>query len=87
MGEILGIGVTHFPGLMMPDAYMSQFLTRTLKSDRVPAEMKDPARWPEPRGAATERFPNVLEFAHDIPTGVHKRGSARPRSQAARTAA
>ena len=21
MGEILGIGVTHFPGLMLPDAY------------------------------------------------------------------
>src|SRR5713101_8222377 len=48
MGEILGIGVTHFPGLMLPDAYMSSFLTRTLESDRVPAEMKEPARWPEP---------------------------------------
>jgi hypothetical protein len=48
MGEILGIGVTHFPGLMLPDPYMSSFLTRTLKSDRVPAEMKEPARWPEP---------------------------------------
>src|SRR5229473_3482098 len=48
MGEILGIGVTHFPGLMLPDPYMSSFLTRTLKSDRVPAEMKQPARWPEP---------------------------------------
>ena len=48
MGEILGIGVTHFPGLIMPDAYMSQFLTRALKSERVPAEMKEPTRWPEP---------------------------------------
>ena len=48
MGEILGIGVTHFPGLMLPDAYMSSFLTRTLKSDRVPAEMKEPTHWPEP---------------------------------------
>ena len=48
MGEILGIGVTHFPGLMLPDAYMSSFLTRTLKSERVPAELKEPARWPEP---------------------------------------
>src|SRR6516225_6727492 len=43
MGEILGIGVTHFPGLMLPDAYMSSFLTRTLKSDRIPAEMKEPS--------------------------------------------
>ena len=48
MGEILGIGVTHFPGLMLPDAYMSSFLTRTLKSERIPDELKDPARWPEP---------------------------------------
>ena len=48
MGEILGIGVTHFPGLILPDAYMSSFLNRALKSDRVPAEMKEPARWPEP---------------------------------------
>ena len=48
MGEILGIGVTHFPGLMLPDPYMSSFLSRTLKSDRVPAEMKEPVRWPEP---------------------------------------
>src|ERR1700747_3615939 len=48
MGEILGIGVTHFPGLMLPDAYMSSFLTRTLKSDRIPAEMKESSPWPEP---------------------------------------
>src|SRR5215472_10176410 len=48
MGEILGIGVTHFPGLMLPDAYMSSFLTRTLKSQRIPPELKDPKTWPEP---------------------------------------
>src|ERR1700751_4265892 len=32
----------------MPDAYMSSFRTPTLKSERVPEEMKEPARWPEP---------------------------------------
>jgi hypothetical protein len=48
MGDILGVGVTHYPGLMLPDAYMSSFLTRTLKSYRIPAEMKEPSRWPEP---------------------------------------
>ena len=48
MGEILGLGVTHFPGLMLPDAYMSSFLTRTLNSERIPAELKDPKSWPEP---------------------------------------
>jgi len=47
MGDILGIGVTHYPGLMLPDAYMSTFLDRTLASDRVPEDMKNPARWPE----------------------------------------
>src|SRR5215831_9456472 len=47
MGEILGIGVTHYPGLMLPDAYMSQTLTRALESERVPEEMKNSARWPE----------------------------------------
>ena len=24
MGDILGIGVTHYPGLMQPDAYMAR---------------------------------------------------------------
>jgi Catalytic LigB subunit of aromatic ring-opening dioxygenase len=48
MGEILGIGVTHFPGLIPPDRYMSGFLTRALNSERVPEAMKDPGAWPEP---------------------------------------
>src|SRR6201987_6409121 len=32
----------------MPDAYRSQSLPRTLKRERVPAERKESARWPEP---------------------------------------
>jgi hypothetical protein len=48
MGEILGIGVTHYPGLIQPDRQMAGLLDRTLNSDQVPAELKDPARWPEP---------------------------------------
>ena len=48
MGEILGIGVTHYPGLIQPDQKMAGLLDRTLNSDQVPEEMKDPARWPEP---------------------------------------
>jgi hypothetical protein len=48
MGDILGLGVTHFPGLMVPDDKMSTVLLRTLASDRFPAELRDPARWPEP---------------------------------------
>jgi hypothetical protein len=48
MAEILGLGVTHYPGLMYPDAQMSVFLQRTLESRRVPEARKDPASWPEP---------------------------------------
>ncbi|MBV9151112.1 MAG: extradiol ring-cleavage dioxygenase, partial [Alphaproteobacteria bacterium] len=48
MGDILGIGVTHYPGLIQPDAQMAGLLDRTLKSEQVPEELKDPARWPEP---------------------------------------
>lgn len=48
MGEILGLGLTHYPGLIFPDTQMAVFLERTLGSDKVPAELKDPARWPEP---------------------------------------
>src|SRR6476659_5162936 len=47
MGDILGSGGMHYPGLMLTDAYMSTFLDRTLASDRVPEDMKNPARWPE----------------------------------------
>jgi len=48
MGDILGIGVTHYPGLIPPDAQMAGLLDRTLKSEQVPEELKDPARWPAP---------------------------------------
>jgi hypothetical protein len=48
MGEILGIGVTHYPGLIQPDQQMAGLLDRTLNSDQVPDALKDPAKWPEP---------------------------------------
>ena len=47
MGEILGIGVTHYPGLIQPDQQMAGLLNRTLNSDQVPDNLKDPAKWPE----------------------------------------
>lgn len=46
MSEILGLGVTHFPPLMLPDDQMAMFLERILASDKVPAASKDPATWP-----------------------------------------
>ena len=48
MGEILGVGVTHYPPLITPDEERAFPLTTTLQRDkRVPLEMKDPSRWPE----------------------------------------
>ena len=46
MGEILGIGVTHYPPLMQSDAQMAGLLNRALASDQVPAALKDPKSWP-----------------------------------------
>ena len=49
MGEVLGIGTTHWPGLNLPDEAKSWPLMRSLKNDpRIPAEMKNPTNWPEP---------------------------------------
>src|SRR5277367_349209 len=46
MGEILGIGVTHYPPLMQADAQMAGLLNRALDSDQVPDAVKDPKSWP-----------------------------------------
>ncbi len=62
MGEILGIGVTHYPGLIQPDEQMAGLLNRTLNSDQVPEKLKDPKTWPaamreewkDPVASATE---------------------------------
>ena len=47
MGEVLGLGVTHFPGLIVRDDKMAEILERLLRSERLPEELKDMARWPE----------------------------------------
>ncbi|HVC51633.1 MAG TPA: hypothetical protein VND87_06400 [Stellaceae bacterium] len=46
MGEILGIGVTHYPGLIQTDEQMAGLLSRTLNSEQVPEKLKDPKNWP-----------------------------------------
>ncbi len=48
MGEILGLGATHYPSLMTPDENKGWPLPRILeKHEGVPAEMKIPTNWPE----------------------------------------
>jgi len=48
MGEIQGVGLTHYPGVWMLDDEMAVFLRRTLKSEKVPPALKDPGSWPAP---------------------------------------
>ncbi len=48
MGQVLGLGLSHYPGFSYLDDDMNRFLLDTLRSDRVPPELKDPASWPKP---------------------------------------
>jgi hypothetical protein len=47
MGEILGVGLTHYGSFCYPDENMHDLLRRALNNPRIPAEAKDPANWPE----------------------------------------
>ncbi len=52
MGEILGIGTTHYPPGLLPDEYKPWPLARMLQSDpRIPEHLRNPANWPEPMRA------------------------------------
>lgn len=69
MGDILGIGATHYPPGLVPDAYKPWPLARMLETDpRIPAAMKDPANWPEPMR---------LEWGDDEGITAHKAHRAR----------
>jgi Catalytic LigB subunit of aromatic ring-opening dioxygenase len=48
MADILGLGMTHYPGLYRHDADMVVTLRRTLSAKRTPERLKDPANWPAP---------------------------------------
>jgi hypothetical protein len=47
MAEILGLGITHYPPLCLPDTEMSGILRWTLEDPAIPASAKDPGHWPE----------------------------------------
>ena len=69
MGEILGVGGTHYPPGLVPDEYKPWPLARMLETDqRIPAHMKDPANWPEPMR---------LEWGDDEGITSHKAHRAR----------
>ncbi len=46
MAEILGLGLSHYPPLCLPDTDMSGILRWTLKDPGIPEAKKDPANWP-----------------------------------------
>jgi hypothetical protein len=48
MGEILGVGLSHFPGFVYADNEMSARVKQTVTSARVPEHLKDPKNWPPP---------------------------------------
>src|SRR5258708_30527951 len=46
MGQILGLGVTHFPPLSGPDENLGRILKRALDDPAVPERMRHPGCWP-----------------------------------------
>ncbi|MBI3329768.1 MAG: extradiol ring-cleavage dioxygenase [Nitrospinae bacterium] len=69
MGEIIGIGATHYPPGLVQDEYKPWPLVRMLQSDdRIPPHMKDPRNWPEPMR---------LEWGDDEGITSHKKHRAR----------
>ena len=46
MAQLLGLGMTHYPGLPRHDENMSALFRRTLASPKVPDVAKDPRNWP-----------------------------------------
>src|ERR1700747_2866203 len=46
MGEILGLGCTHRPVMLRRDEDWTSMMRASLDDPDMPAEMKDPSRWP-----------------------------------------
>src|SRR5258707_12337401 len=51
MGEILGLGMTHYPPLTGLDQNMASILRRVLQDPGLPERHRDPASWPAPMRA------------------------------------
>lgn len=48
MGEVLGVGMTHYPGLRYPDSQMANILRQLLERPQVTPEMREVRNWPLP---------------------------------------
>src|ERR1043166_3191834 len=47
MAYLLGIGLTHFPGLAIIVSEMTFFLRNTLQHGKIPEHCRNPANWPD----------------------------------------
>jgi hypothetical protein len=45
MGDVLGLGLTHYPLLLAKDEFMAALLSSSMKDPDIPADAKDPAHW------------------------------------------
>jgi hypothetical protein len=68
MGEILGLGCTHYPGLTVPDERLPASFHRLLTAPGVPDYYKDRASWPDEL---------VAELGNDQGYSAAQRYSAR----------
>lgn len=48
MGEILGLGLTHYPGFVSRDENMAGILRMILRDPDLPDQYRNPENWPEP---------------------------------------
>jgi hypothetical protein len=48
VGDILGLGTTHYPPLIGPDRDMANILRTVLQDPGLPARLREPAGWPAP---------------------------------------
>ncbi|PYO18542.1 MAG: extradiol ring-cleavage dioxygenase [Candidatus Rokuibacteriota bacterium] len=75
MGEILGLGLTHYPPLVGRDENMAGILRTILRDPGLPERYRDPANWPPPMrreygddggtaSAAAHRATLVRHFRH-----------------------
>ncbi len=46
MGEVLGLGMAHYPPLIAPDRDMAGILRAVLADPGLPERYRDPANWP-----------------------------------------
>jgi hypothetical protein len=47
MGDVIALGMTHYPMLSGPDDHMADLLRSSLRDPDIPEERKNPANWPE----------------------------------------